>query len=86
MRNKKVIFAGPSYHGVPRIIEPVSLADEQCIIEMFVEEMNNQFMTELATEVKCARDIDIEASGTADAVQGEAFHSSWFQPHGRMAL
>jgi hypothetical protein len=72
-RNKKVVFAGPSYHGVPRVIEPVSPADEQCIIETFVEEMNNQFMTELATEVKCARDLDIEDPAAADAVRGKRF-------------
>jgi hypothetical protein len=70
---KKCIYVGPAYEGIPYPIAPVSLADEQCIIEGFVEEINKLFMTELATELRHVRVIEASEDDFETGMRGKRF-------------
>jgi hypothetical protein len=56
--------------NVPEKIEPVHENDERCIMEQFVQELNQHFMTELAAEV-C---VDREAEAEEEAGEQSALH------------
>jgi hypothetical protein len=67
---EKAIFESPCYVNVPEKIEPVHENDERCIMEQFVQELNQHFMTELAAEV-C---VDREAEAEEEAGEQSALH------------
>jgi hypothetical protein len=46
----KTTFESPTYFNVPQCIEPVPVTDEKNIMEIFIQELNTNFMTELAME------------------------------------
>jgi hypothetical protein len=54
---EKVVFESPTYVNVPKKIEPVPETDEKNIIELLVQELNGQFMTDLALEFCTDREL-----------------------------
>jgi hypothetical protein len=69
----KCTYVGPAYEGIPYPIPPVSTADEQCIIEAFVEEINKLFVTELATELRHIRVIEANEDEFETGMRGKRF-------------
>jgi hypothetical protein len=67
---EKNIFESPSYVNVPDKIDPVHENDERWIMEQFVQELNQHFMTELAAEV-C---VDREAGGDEEDGEQDVLH------------
>jgi hypothetical protein len=69
---EKTIFESPSYVNIPVILDPVHENDERCVMEQFVQELNQHFMTELAAEVCVDREAGVdEEEGEQDVLRGK---------------
>jgi hypothetical protein len=63
-----------TYYSVPQRIESVSVTDEKNLIELFIQEVNSNFMAELATECTLDRELDSEHKEVdSEHVKGKRF-------------
>jgi hypothetical protein len=68
---EKWVFESPHYINVPREIDPISENDERNILEQFVQEINTQFMTDLATELSVDRETAEDEGEQQDVLSGK---------------
>jgi hypothetical protein len=45
------------YYDLPCRLEPVAETDEKNVMELLAQELNENYMTELATEINVAREL-----------------------------